>query len=103
MIYDSACVGLKYFPGKPVALGEDVVDLMGRLPAVAGRLAGPERGFELGGFCRFPPCPPAGHAPGLAGKVLKGQLESFKPAGEGHGIDEAIRRHSGFGCGRTPP
>ena len=91
MIFASACVGLHRFPGEPVALGEDSVDLVGMLSPVAGRLARPKRGFELGGFCRLPPRPPAGHAPGLARKIIQRQLEDMEPAAEAFGIDQAIR------------
>ena len=78
-----------------MALGEDVVDLVGRLPPVAGRLAGPARRGELRGFCRLPPHPPPGHATGLAGKILKGRLEGLEPAAKACRSDQATRAAAG--------
>ena len=43
----SGRVGPHRVTGKPVAFDEDLVDLMDRLPAVAGRMARPERRLEL--------------------------------------------------------
>jgi hypothetical protein len=42
--------------------------------------------------------PPAGHAPGLARQVIKGELQDLEPAAEMFAIDQAIgRRESGLG------
>jgi len=55
MIFTSACVGLHRFPGEPVALGENFIDLVGGLPPVAGRPAGTERRLESQAWHLLPP------------------------------------------------
>ena len=83
-----------------MALGEDFIDLVNGLLAVAGRTAGPERRFEFGAWHGLAPHPPAGHAPGLARQVIKCALEGLEPAAEAFGIDQAIGRRSGSSHGR---
>ena len=92
----SACVGLHRLPGEPVAFGEDLVDFVDGLPAVAGRRAGPERHVDFGAPARPSAYPQAGHAPGLARQVIQCQLEGLEPAGDAFGIDQAIGRRSGL-------
>jgi hypothetical protein len=64
-----------------MALDEHFIDLVNRLPAVAGRMARPERRGELRTFSFLPPDPPAGETPGLARQILERQLEGLEPPG----------------------
>ena len=84
-----------------MAFGEHLIDFVHRFPAVAGRMARPERRFELRSFCVLPPDPPAGETPGLARQILERELEGMEPPGEARGIDEAIGRRSGIGGWRA--
>ena len=79
-----------------MAFGEHLIDFVNRLPAVAGRTAGPERRPELRTLRVLPPHPPAGETPGLARQIFERQLEGLKPPSEALGIDEAIGRRSGI-------
>ncbi len=78
-----------------MAVGEDFIDFVSWLTAVAGRTAGPERRFEHRSFCSLAPDPPAGHAFGLARQVFERQLEGLEPAGDALAVDEAIGRRRG--------
>jgi hypothetical protein len=84
-----------------MAFGEHLIDLVNRLPAVAGRMARPERRPELRILRALPPDPPARETPGLARQILERELEGLEPPGEGFGIDEAIGRGNGIGGGRA--
>ena len=75
-----------------MAFGEDFIDGVNVPLAAAGRLTRPERRCELWTWHGLPSYPPAGHAPGLAGKVIEGGLEGLEPAGDAFGIDQAIGR-----------
>ena len=82
-----------------MAFGEHCIDLVNRLPAIAGRMARPERRLELRTLRVLPPDPPAGETPGLARQILERELEGMEPPGEGLGVDEAIGRRCGIGHG----
>ena len=84
-----------------MAFGEHFIDLVNRFPAVAGRMARPQRRPELRALRVFPPDPPARETPGLARQILERQLEGLEPPAETPGIDKAIGRRSGFGSGRA--
>src|SRR5215203_4083500 len=85
-----------------MAFGEDLIDFVSGLTAGAGRSAGTERRSELGSFCVLAPHPPAGETFGLAGKVIKRQLEGLEPASKAHGTCQAIgRRGNANGGGRA--
>jgi hypothetical protein len=84
-----------------MAFGEHLIDFVNRLPAVAGRMARPERRLELRALRVLPPDPPAGETPGLARKILERELEGLEPAGKARGIDKAIGRRSGISRGRA--
>ncbi len=58
-----------------MAFDEHFIDFVNRLPAVAGRMARPERRLELRSFCGLPPDPPAGETPGLARQIVERELE----------------------------
>ena len=73
-----------------MAFDEHFVDQVKGLPAVAGRMARPERRPELRAWRGLPPGPPAGQTPGLARQILKRQLEGLEPPGEAFGTHEAI-------------
>jgi hypothetical protein len=97
----SACVGAHRIPGEPVAVGEDVIDLVNVALAAAGRRARAERRLEDRARHGFPPFPPAGEAFGLAGEIIEGRLEGLEPAVEARRADHAIggRRRNGHGPG----
>ena len=61
---------------------EHFIDLVNWLPAVAGRMARPERRLELRALAMFSRLTASGPAPGLARQVLKRELEGLEPAGE---------------------
>jgi len=94
-------VGPHRVTGEPMAFDEHLIDFVNRLPAVAGRMARPERRPELRTFCVLPPEPPAGETPGLARQILECQLEGLEPPGEAFGTHEAIGRWRGDGYGRA--
>ena len=75
-----------------MAVGEDFIDGVYLPLAVAGRLARTERVSEDMAWHGLPSQPPAGHAPGLARQVSKGELEDLEPAAEMFAIDQAIGR-----------
>ena len=82
-----------------MAFGEHLIDLVHRLPAVAGRMAWPERRLELRTWRILPPDPPAREAPGLARQILECHLEGLKPPCKACGIDETIGRRRGISRG----
>ena len=82
-----------------MAFDEHFIDLVNRLPAVAGWRTRPERRLELRTWHVLPSHPPAGETPGLARQILERQLEGLEPAAEARGIDEAIGRRSGISGG----
>ena len=84
-----------------MAFGEHFINLVNRLPAVARRMAWPERRSELRTLRVFPPDPPASETPGLAWQILKRQLEGLEPPADTLAIDKAIGRRGGFGSGRA--
>ena len=73
-----------------MAFGEHLVYFVNRLPAIAGRMAWPERRRELRTLRLFPPEPPAGETPGLARQIIECQLEGLEPAADALRIDQAI-------------
>ena len=92
-----------------MACDEHLVDFVHGLPAVARRMAGPQRRQELHLWRGLPPLPPAGETLGLARQILERGFEGLEPAAEALGVDEAIGRRRGFnhrpGCwpqGRHP-
>ena len=60
-----------------MAFGEHFIDFMSGLPSGAGRMAGPERRFELRTFCFLSFQPPADKAFGLARQIIERQLEGI--------------------------
>ena len=100
MIFTSGRVGLHRLPGEVIAFDEHFIDFVNGLPAVARRMAGPERRQELQIWRSLSPLPPAGETPGLARQVLKRWLEGLEPPGETLGTDQAIGGRRGNGDGR---
>ena len=84
-----------------MAFDENLIDFVIRLPAVAGRTAGPHRRLELQAWRFLPPHPPAGETPGLARQIRERGLEGLEPPAEAFCIDKAIGRRSGIGGGRA--
>ena len=82
-----------------MAFGEHFIDLVDRLPAVAGRMARPERRLELQTLHFLPPHPPAGETAGLARQILECELEGLEPLGKSRGTHEAIGRRRGIRLG----
>ena len=82
-----------------MAFDEHFIDFVNRFPAIAGRMARPERRPELQSFCVLPPKPPARETPGLARQILERELEGLEPKAEARGAHEAIGRRSGIGHG----
>ena len=95
----SGRVGLHRITGEAMAFDEHFIDFVNCFPAVAGRMARPERRLELQAWHLLPPEPPAGQTPGLARQIIKCQLEGLEPAAEAFGAHEAIGRRSGIGQG----
>jgi hypothetical protein len=92
----SACIWLHRLPGEVVAFPEHAIDLVNGLPAVARRMAGPERYEELVVWRGLPPLLPADKALGLARQVVESGLKGIEPAVEACCIDPAIGRRRGF-------
>ena len=84
-----------------MAFGEHFINLVNRLPAVAGWRTRPERRLELRTLHVLALHPPAGETPGLARQILERELEGLEPPGEARGVDKAIGRWSGIGGGRA--
>ncbi len=73
--------GFSRITGEPMAFDEHFIDFVNCFPAVAGRMARPERRLELRALRVLPPHPPAGETPGLARQIFERQLEGLEPAG----------------------
>ena len=84
-----------------MAFDEHFIDLVNRLPAIAGGRARPERRPELRTFCVLASYSPARETPGLARQILEREPEGLEPPGEARGVDKAIGRRSGIGGGRA--
>ena len=56
----SGRVGLHRITGEAMAFDEHLIDFVNRLPAIAGRMARPERRLELRSFSRSPASPASG-------------------------------------------
>ena len=91
----SACIWLHRLPGEPIAFGEDFIDLVNGLSAVAGRMAGPERYQDFQIWRGLPPLLQTNETLGLAGEVFKCGFEGLEPVVEARCTDPAIGRWRG--------
>ena len=80
-----------------MAFDEHLINFVNCFPAIAGRMARPERRFELQALHLLPPDPPARESPRLAWQILERELEGLEPAAEALGSDKAIGRRSRIG------
>ena len=86
--------------GEAVASDENVIDVVGGLPAVAGRQAGTERRGEDRAqlLLALAPRPPPHQADGLPRHIRERGFEGLQPAAKRLGIDQAVINRW---CGRS--